>query len=112
MMPTDIDATPSYLVFGATGGIGECLCRRLASRSARLLIAGRNAEKLQMLADELHASAYPLDATRFEEIDACVEQAIQLHGRLDGIANCVGSLLLKPAHSTSEAEWLSTVRSR
>jgi len=100
---------PTYLVFGATGGIGESLCRRLASRGARLMIAGRNGAKLQMLADELHAVAHPLDATRFEEVDACVEKALQLHGRLDGVANCIGSLLLKPAHSTSEAEWLATV---
>lgn len=109
MRPLDTDPTSSYLVFGATGGIGENLCRRLASRGARLTIAGRNVEKLQLLADELHASAYPLDPTRFEEVDACVEHATQLHGRLDGVANCVGSLLLKPAHSTSGAEWFSTV---
>lgn len=100
---------PAYLVLGATGGIGESLCRRLASRGARLMIAGRNGAKLQMLGDELHAVAHPLDATRFEEVDACVEKSLQLHGRLDGVANCIGSLLLKPAHSTSEAEWLATV---
>ena len=109
MPPPDTNPTPSYLVFGATGGIGESLCRRLAMRGARLTIAGRNVEKLQLLADELHATAYPLDAARFDEVEACVEHAIQLHGRLDGITNCVGSLLLKPAHSTSEAEWFSTV---
>ena len=32
-----------------------------------------------------------------------------MHGRLDGVANCVGSLLLKSAHSTTEAEWSSTI---
>lgn len=109
MTPPNTDPTPSYLVFGATGGIGESLCRRLASRGARIMIAARNADRLQLLADELHAAAYPLDATRFEEVEACVERAIQLRGRLDGIANCVGSLLLKPAHSTSEAEWFYTI---
>jgi len=105
----EIAPMPTYLVFGATGGIGESLCRRLASRGARLMITGRNGAKLQMLADELHARAYPLDATRFEEVDACVEKVLQLHGRLDGVANCIGSLLLKPAHLTSEAEWQVTV---
>ncbi len=111
MTPPDTDPRSHYLVFGATGGIGESLCRRLASREAQLTIAGRNIEKLQLLADELHAAAYPIDATRFDEVEACVQHAIQLHGRLDGIANCVGSLLLKPAHSTSEAEWFSTIAS-
>lgn len=100
---------PSYLVLGATGGIGEAVCRRLAARGARLVVAARNGDKLQTLADELQASTFPLDATRFEEIDACVDKTLQIHGRLDGVANCIGSLLLKPAHTTSEAEWLATI---
>lgn len=108
MTPTENHSTPSYLVFGATGGIGASLCRRLASHGARLTIAGRDLDKLRILANQLHAYAYPLDATRFDEVDACVGHAVEIHGRLDGIANCVGSLLLKPAHSTSAAEWLST----
>lgn len=109
-MISDSDNTsPCYLVFGATGGIGSSLCRRLAVRRSRLVIAARNSDKLQTLADELKATAYPLDATRFEEVSACVEKVMQLHGRLDGVTNCVGSLLLKSAHTTTEAEWSSTI---
>lgn len=105
MTPSDVDPAPSYLVFGASGGIGSSLCRRLAARGARLAVAARNRDKLERLADELGAVACPLDATRLEEVDACVERALRANGRLDGVANCIGSLLLKPAHTTSEAEW-------
>jgi len=105
----EIGPTPSYLVFGATGGIGKCLSRRLASRGARLMLAGRNGDQLQTLPDELDAAACPVDATHFDEVDACVKKVLDVHGRLDGVANCIGSLLLKPAHSTSESDWLSTV---
>ena len=105
----DINLSPVYVVFGATGGIGARLSRRLAARGARLVLGGRNVEKLQALADELETTAYPLDATRLDEVDACVEHAVQRHGRLDGVANCVGSLLLKPAHLTTEADWLATL---
>jgi len=105
----DLDPTPSYLVFGATGGIGSELCRHLAAQGARLGLAGRNAEKLRVIADELDSFAYPLDATVFEEVDACVEKAVLLQTRLDGIACCVGSLLLKPAHATSATQWGTTI---
>ena len=106
---TESEQRPAYVVFGATGGIGQALCRRLAARGARLMIAGRSQEKLQPLADELTAQTCALNATRFEEVDACIENALQLFGRLDGVANCIGSIVLKPAHSTSEVEWSDTI---
>lgn len=109
MTLSDGNPVASYLVLGATGGIGASLSRRLASRGARVMLAGRNGDKLQMLGDELEAPLFPLDATRFEDVDACVEKVLQLNGRLDGVANCIGSLLLKPAHLTTEVEWSSTV---
>lgn len=102
-------STGKYVVFGATGGIGECLCRRLSAQGARLMIAARSSERLHDLARDLGVIAYPLDATRFEEVDACLAKASELFGKIDGAANCVGSLLLKAAHSTSEDEWASVV---
>ena len=99
----------AYVVFGGTGGIGSSLCRRLVSRNARLLIAGRNKDKLRALAEELNVSWQTLDATRWGDVEACIDRAAELFGRLDGVANCIGSLLLKPSHITSESEWLDTI---
>lgn len=102
-------APPVYLVFGATGGIGSSLCHRLFARGARLAIAARDGERLKALTGTIDAISYPLDATHLDEVDACVREVVQTFGRLDGIANCVGSLLLKPAHATTEEEWVSTL---
>ena len=109
MTETEINSRPVYIVFGATGGIGEALSRRLAAGGCRLVLAARNGDKLKRLADDLQATSIPLDASSFDEVNSCVEKAMMLNGRLDGAANCVGSLLLKPAHLTTEAEWHQTV---
>jgi NAD(P)-dependent dehydrogenase (short-subunit alcohol dehydrogenase family) len=109
MSQQELNPAPVYLIFGATGGIGASLCRRLAASGATVAISARNAERLQTLAEDLHATAYPLDATGFDAVDRCVQTVLQAYGRIDGVANCIGSLILKPAHSTSEAEWDSTV---
>lgn len=105
----DFDPTPVYVILGATGGIGSALTRRLAAAGGRLVLAARNAERLGALAESVHGKAVPLDATRFEPVEECLRQAKEWHGRVDGVACCVGSLLLRPAHLTSEADFLATV---
>jgi 3-oxoacyl-[acyl-carrier protein] reductase len=106
---SDREQLPSLLVIGATGGIGSALCRQLAASGARLVVAARDAEKLHALADELGAHPVVVDATQPAQVDACVTLTLERHGRLDGVAHCVGSLLLKPAHLTSDAEWQTTI---
>jgi len=105
-------ATPSggvVLIVGASGGIGSALARRLTADGTRVALAGRDADRLEALAEETGGSALTLDATRPAEVEAAAAQVVEKVGRLDGIANCVGSLLLKPAHLTSEEEWASTL---
>ena len=110
------DATsPVYIVIGASGGIGSALTRKLAARGASLVLGARDSVKLHALATET-GSQYdvmpqyvPMDATKFEDVDGIVAHAISTFGRLDGLVNCVGSILLKPAHLTSIDDYLETI---
>ncbi len=103
----------SYVILGAYGGIGSALARRLAAKGSRLLLAGRKPEKLTPLAAELGADQVLADATDSTQIEAAIAQAAQTFtqqgGQIDGIANCFGSLLLKPAHATTDAEFESVL---
>ena len=38
-----------------------------------------------------------------------MDQALEKLGTVHGLVNCVGSLLIKPAHLTSEDEWQNTI---
>ena len=102
--------SPVYAVVGATGGIGAALCRRLAARGARLFLGGRDEAKLSALTAATNAAAQSLDATEAHQVDAFIAQAVTTYGQLDGVVNCVGSLLLKPAHITTNDEWDFTLR--
>lgn len=108
---TDTTA-PLHLVVGATGGIGRALALRLAASGARVALAARDPARLEALAAELGSAAVDrvaLDATRFDAVDPLVAGIAERHGPIAGIANCVGSLLLKPAHLTSQPELEQTV---
>lgn len=97
-------AGEAIMIFGAYGGIGSELARRLAAKGNRLMLAGRNADKLSVLAAELHAASAVVEATDTAQIEAAVARAAEMFGGLHGIANCFGSLILKPAHATTDAE--------
>lgn len=109
---------PTYLIVGASGGIGSALCHQLARRGpCKLLLAARDVAKLGRLAAALHAEhgeqlavlCHPCDATNSGAVDEAFGVAAKEFGRLDGTANLCGSILLKPAHSTSDQEFADTI---
>jgi len=103
------DRYPAYVIIGATGGIGSEAARMLTKHGSRVLLCGRNEEKLEELSGETNAKHKVVDARSFQEVEDCFQQAVEKFGRLDGVVNCAGSVLLKPAHLTTAEEWNETV---
>ena len=93
------------LILGATGGIGQACAERLHSQGARMVLAARQSERLEALGQRLQAPIFGLDATSFDQMDACFDFAAQALGSLTGAVNCVGAVMLKPAHRTSQADY-------
>ena len=104
-------SAPTYVIVGATGGIGRALSMRLRETGAQLILAGRRQEPLEELGRELGARVIPTDARRFDEVAELLSQAREEFGTIDGIAQLAGSILLKPAHLTSEEEYRDTLQS-
>lgn len=96
-------------MIGAGGGIGGALARQLAERGDTVVLAGRTADPVRALAEELDQPWHELDASDFEAVSAVVEQIGEDHGHLDGVTNCAGSVVLKPAHLTSFDDYAQVV---
>lgn len=94
-----------YLILGGTGGIGSATAQLLTEAGAKVAVAGRNVDRLQSI-DGLQL---PGDATEPDVIDGLVQSTLDHFGRLDGAVNCIGSLVLKPSHLTTDEEWADTI---
>lgn len=79
----------SAIVTGGASGIGAACARQLAAKGALVVVADLNAEKGQALADEIGGSFAPVDVTKTEQIEAAVEQALEL-GPLWALVNSAG----------------------
>jgi NAD(P)-dependent dehydrogenase (short-subunit alcohol dehydrogenase family) len=109
MTATEQNGPEINVIFGATGDMGTALCRQLAKRGSRLLLCGRNTERLETLAAELHAPTMTVHGDDPDQFQQCLSAAEDQFGSVTGVANCIGSLLLKPAHRTSFDEWQATI---
>lgn len=83
------------VVPGGYGGIGESVCRGLARAGARVVVAGRNAERCHALAEALRIEGHdavglPFDAEKVDDIRRMIDAAAAHWGRLDILVNCVG----------------------
>ena len=97
------------VVIGATGGIGSATSRLLAARGDRVVLAARDTDRLNAFANELGGEAARCDAMAPADVASLFAGAKERHGRVDGAVACVGSILLKPAHLTTDAEWMETI---
>jgi NAD(P)-dependent dehydrogenase (short-subunit alcohol dehydrogenase family) len=97
------------LVIGGAGGIGAAVARMIAAGGGSVYLAGRDAAKLAAIGGELGMPCGTVEASDPDAVDACADAAVAALGGLDGIVNCAGSLILKPAHLTTTAEWQATL---
>jgi 3-oxoacyl-[acyl-carrier protein] reductase len=100
---------PGYLVFGAYGGIGSALVRGLVASGERVVVSGRDPERLEAFARAEGVHPLPADATDFQAVESVVGEAGRHLGGLAGVASCVGSVVLRPAHLTRQDDWEEVV---
>ncbi len=94
------------IIFGASGGIGSAVAKKCAANGWELLLAARDETKLRNLSSEIPSASFKTCDVRFvEQVDSIIKEAAEV----DAICLSVGSLLLKPAHLTTNEDWELTV---
>ena len=96
-------------IIGGAGGIGSAVARQTVADGGKVFLAGRSPDGLQRLATELDCDWTQVDATDAASVDAASDAASESLNGLTGITNCVGSILLKPAHLTTSEDWQATI---
>ena len=102
------------VVTGGNGGIGLGMARGLASSGARVVIAGRNADKSRAAAKDLERFGtdpvtVEVDVAVEASVEAMVARTLERCGRLDILVNNAGTNIRRRPETYSVEEWRSVL---
>ena len=83
------------LITGASSGFGKDAAHLFAQEGAKVILAARRLDRLQMLANEIQkvggeAIAVPVDVSQRNEIDLMVRTVMEIYGHIDILFNNAG----------------------
>lgn len=109
-MELGLDAK-SFVVGGASGGLGRAVAEQLVAEGARVLLVARSAEPLRDLARELgeRADACAADLSDPAGVDGVVEAVARLGG-LDGVLVNAGGPPFGPVFDLTDEQWIDAFR--
>jgi NAD(P)-dependent dehydrogenase (short-subunit alcohol dehydrogenase family) len=111
-------ADKTVLVTGGGSGIGKGVAAAAVAAGAKVMIVGRNADRLAAAADEITAKATdggsvlyePADVTNEDEVSRVVDAVTAWTGRLHGVVHCAGgSETIGPVTQIDSELWRRTV---
>ncbi|HGO3488426.1 TPA: SDR family oxidoreductase [Staphylococcus aureus] len=100
------------VVTGAGSGIGEAIATLLHEEGVKVILAGRNKDKLQNVANQLaqdSVKVVPTDVTKKEEVEELIKIAQQTFGGLDIVINSAGQMLSSKITDYQVDEWDSMI---
>lgn len=97
------------LIVGGTGGIGEATARLMATHGAKVVIAGRNTQKADEIAQSIksdggEAIALTVNVTDPKSVEHLAKHTVEQMGKIDVLVNSFGQGLIKPFNDITTAE--------
>ena len=108
MNPFDLKGKVA-IVTGGNGGIGLGMARGLAAAGAKVVVAGRNAQKSASAAKEIGGIAIEADVLHEKSCKALIEKTVSRLGRLDVLVNNAGINIRKQPQEYSLEEWRQVI---
>jgi short-subunit dehydrogenase len=103
----------NVLLTGATGGIGSKTAKLLLSSGANVFITGRNAEKLEIIGNELNINAdkrFAADISNVHDVALLKERFFAVFETIDVLVNAAGIGIIKPIDTLTEEEFMQTIQ--
>lgn len=102
---------PIVLVTGGSQGIGQATAQLFAQKGYDLVIAARQADRLEAAAEAIRSSyhrevlAVPTDVRDPEQVQNLVDRALEKFGAIDILVNNAGIYISGPVESFSLDDW-------
>jgi 2-deoxy-D-gluconate 3-dehydrogenase len=104
MQPFDLKGKVA-VVTGGNGGIGLGMARGLAAAGAKVVVAGRNAQKSAAAAKEIGGVAIEADVLKEADCKSLIAKTVKQLGRLDILVNNAGINVRKQPQEYTLEEW-------
>ena len=98
-------AGKNIIITGGGSGIGKATAKKCIDNGAKVLIIGRNEDKLKTAVKEIGGDIIfkAFDVTDFDNLKQNLSSAIELlDGRVDGLVNCAGITIWKDLYTKSD----------
>jgi NADP-dependent 3-hydroxy acid dehydrogenase YdfG len=108
-MSTNIE-NKVVVITGASSGLGEATARHLAARGASVVLGARRADQLEKIAADIRAAGgkaevLASDVTSREQVQALIDTAVRVFGRVDVLINNAGLMSIAPLDEVKVDEW-------
>jgi len=102
------------IITGASGGIGSTTTKKLLDEGSKIVLVGRNKDKLkstlEALDDDNNTLSVAADVTHESEVLNVVEQTISAFDKIDILINCAATINDPiPFHLMTEDQWTNLI---
>lgn len=102
------------IITGGSSGIGKGIARKFAAEGARVVISGRNLEKLEKAKQEIEKTkgqilCIQMDVRNLADVETMVQRTIEKFGRIDYLVNNAAGNFIAPAEDITVNGWNSVV---